>query len=509
MYGVAAESNVQIPYSSRLMSFQQKKIRHGAIKTRLPDEPKQKENSMLQKIKAKYRTRSLSLILGAVMIIGGSYFVVSFTRTLYTYLSNFEVKELVFMWATELKKSPQNYTNILIAGAGGQEHESPDLTDSIMVASIDEDSNIISMISIPRDLYFLDQQSRINKLYYTAKNKFINKFDREEAEASHLAMNSLKEQVGDLLGIEIQYYIKTDFEAFRDIVDALDGINVDVKEDINDPYYPDEKTVGYSPFNIKKGIQHLDGKTALKYVRSRKTTSDYDRSQRQRQVILAIKDAAMSKEVLTSPNKIKELYDSVRNNVETDFNITELIRLAEIGTTFQTDRLISFGLHDDPLNPGGFLYTPPREQFEGAFVLIPYKDEYIKDFASMIFNHRLLYIDKPEIVVLNGTSYSGLATNIFYYLQRFGLNTIDATNTIEKENFAKNTIYYPESNDEAASAIFSLIKDDWTMIPCIKNTEKAENFEENPYCEEFKNKVIIIAGEDFDKKSVALSSGGR
>lgn len=486
-------------------------------KAAIPNDPKHqadskkiaKSNSFIKKLRTRYQTRKLSLVFGAFLIFGGVYFAYGITKTGYNYIKNFELKELVFMWGAELDKSPNNFTNILVVGTGGQQHESPDLTDSIMVVSIDENSGTVSMLSIPRDLYFRDYWSRINKIFYTAKQKYLNKFSKEEDEAVDLAMNTLKDNVEEFLNVDIQYYIKTDFKAFQDIVDALGGITLHVKEAINDPYYPDDKTYGYDPFKIDKGVQQLDGETALKYVRSRKTTSDYDRSQRQRQVVLAIKESAMSREVLTSPTKIKELYNSVQENVVTDLSILEIITLAKIATSFHPDSIISYGLHDDPLNPGGFLYTPPRDQYDGAFVLVPHQNETIHEFVSLLFNHRQVYVDKPEIVILNGTSRSGLATKIFYHLQRFGLNTIDATNTIDKEKFTENIIYYPQNNDEAVGAIFTLIKEDWTMLPCLKNEENQENidenFEPNIYCDEYDDKIVVIAGEDFNKNSIALS----
>ena len=94
------------------------------------------------------------------------------------------------------------------------------------------------------------------------------------------------------------------------MVDALGGIDIDVPRAINDPYFPDERLVGYAPFNVKAGPQKMDGATALKYSRSRKTTSDFDRSERQQLVIDAIKKKALSVGVLSNPVKINNFINS-------------------------------------------------------------------------------------------------------------------------------------------------------------------------------------------------------
>lgn len=452
-----------------------------------------------QRMRPKFS--KFSSFLGAVLIILGTWFAFQITVTVYRYVTYFEWKDLVFMWGAELKADTHDHTNILLVGVGGTAHESPDLTDSIIVASIDNYTHAISMISIPRDLYIPEKNTRINQVYQYARSKYKKQLHKEASKAKSLAMDDLTETVGNLFDIDIHYHIKVDFKAFKDVVDALGGITVLVENAINDPYYPDEHTVGYDPFKISKGLHTLDGETALKYVRSRKTTSDYDRSRRQRQVILAVKDAALATNTLTSPVKIKALYDAVSANLDTNFTVQEIIRLAEIGSEISSTDLVSYGIHDDPLRTGGFLYTPSREDYGGAFVLLPYNYEWVHTFARYLFVHRSLYQDPSHMIVLNGSQKSGIASKIYFYLQRFGLNVTDVDNTIERDLYNKNIILDGTDNEDTVNLIKDLLDENnnWSVEKCPTELDKELDTDvsnADPHCSKYPNSLIIIAGKD-------------
>ncbi|WP_321490395.1 LCP family protein [uncultured Hyphomonas sp.] len=154
------------------------------------------------------------------------------------------------------------------------------LSDSIMIVSINPVRPSISVLSLPRDLYISSKvgDRKINEIYAAAQYKH----------GEPKGLEIVKDAISKFTGIEIHYGAVVDFALFRDSVDLLGGVDVFVPQDINDEHYPDEN-FGYQTFVIRRGLQHLNGDMALKYARSRKTTSDYDRARRQQDLTLAIR----------------------------------------------------------------------------------------------------------------------------------------------------------------------------------------------------------------------------
>src|SRR3989339_1759318 len=224
---------------------------------------------------------NLSIIISMVI-------VVLLCAAIVKVLLNIDFKTIFLAAGSDLTADENGRTNFLIIGTGGAYHDGPDLTDTIIVTSLDQDNETLSMISIPRDFYIVNDvkgipDSKINETYYYAKKHFNDPLK---------GLEYFKSKVEELSNLKIQYYIKIDFSGFEKIIDALGGIDVDVPESIYDPYYPKEGTIYFETFSIKAGQQHMDGKTALEYARSRETSSDFDRSRRQHEIIYAIKEKA-------------------------------------------------------------------------------------------------------------------------------------------------------------------------------------------------------------------------
>lgn len=380
-----------------------------------------------------------------LLVIFGVFVVIKVTGVAYNAVSNFSPKELIFAVGSDLQKDQYGYTNILLLGDGGHERDGADLIDTIIVASIDYEKNAVSLFSIPRDFYVkandeigIVYSGKINELYRDHKNVMEDEEDRFQL---------FKKTAGDIVGLDIQYYVRLDFDAFVEVIDGLGGITVDVQNDIYDPYYPRETDDGYTLFTIEKGIQEMDGETALKFVRSRKTTSDFDRAARQQLVIESIQQKALSMDVLTSPGKLKDLYYAVEKNVNTDMTMREMISMAGVGKKVDRSHLVRKVIHDDPGQEGGFLYTPERELYNGQFVLIPFGNDYelIHKYTNLIFHQREIFWDMPKIEILNATKLSGVARNAAYQLVRFGFDVESIDN-------------YYDVNDEKAYSETSFIE---------------------------------------------------
>ncbi len=394
--------------------------------------------------------------MASILIMVGIFVVGKVMIGTYRWVSGFDAKDLLFAVGSELEKDEYNYTNILLLGDGGHVRDGADLVDTIMVASIDYQKNAVSLLSIPRDFYIergltedLVWPGKINELYRNHKNQM------SEKERFELFMNV----VGEIVNLDIQYYARVDFDAFVEVIEALDGITVNVQEAIYDPYYPNETDDGYTVFSIKKGLQEMDGETALKFVRSRKTTSDFDRAARQQLVIEAIQQKALSKDILTSTNKLKKIYNAISENVNTNLSLREMISLGEFARHFDRNHLVRKVIHDDPGQDGGFLYTPERELYNGQFVLIPFGEDLdlIHKYTDLIFHKREALYFPATIEVLNATKIPGIARNTAYQLNRYGFDVVKIDNFFDAEGEKKylnsSVIYYYDYEEDKHGAI--------------------------------------------------------
>jgi len=381
-----------------------------------------------------------------------------------------DVKTLLLAAGEDLQKDSSNHTNFLILGTGGGKHDGADLTDTMMVASLNQEKGTLSVISIPRDLYVKDSllpSSKINEIYFNAKKYFNSEVE---------GLNYLQKKVEEIANLKIQYYIKIDFSGFVKIIDTLGGIDIDVPEAIYDPYYPKEGTIYYETFSISKGPHHLDGTTALKYARSRETSSDFDRSSRQQQIIYAIKDKALQTKTFLDQDKLKGLLSAVKDNMVTNMKVRELLTLGAIASNYSKDKIINRLIHDDPVQCGGFLYTPQKEFYGGIFVLIPAGgDNYIQEYIDLSINNPEAFKENAKIQILNGTKKSGVAAETKQVLKRFCFNIVRFGNGQSKE-LTKTTIYYK-------------------MLPLPKENPDDETKYYKPYTVDALKKLIPMASE--------------
>lgn len=386
--------------------------------------------------------KTKNYLAAGVLVIFGMFVVVKVTSAAYHFISDFNPKDLVFAVGADLEKDEHGYTNILLLGDGGHVRDGADLIDTIIVASIDYEKNAVSLLSIPRDFY-VDAEPE-NGILYSAKINELYRNHKNVVEKEDDLFQLFKKAAGEITNLDIQYYVRVDFNAFVDIVDSLGGVSVDVQEPIYDPYYPNDSDDGYTVFRIDAGPQEMDGETALKFARSRKTTSDFDRSARQQLLLEAIQRKALSKDVLTSTSKLKDLYGAFSKNINTDMSLREMIALAGFAKNMDHSHMVRKVIHDDPGQEGGFLYTPERQFYNGQFVLIPFGNNFdlIHKYADLVFNQREMFWDPPTIEVLNATRLPGIARNAAYQLNRFGFDVESIDNYYDENG---NKAYLDES----------------------------------------------------------------
>lgn len=391
-----------------------------------------------QEVSLLRRLVAILFSLGLVVILLGIL-----VRTLLS-LHIVTVSGIAGIVGSPLPQDENGFTNILILGQGDDSHQGVDLTDTMIVASFDpHKTKSVVMLSIPRDLYVRKTQNmgrgRINSLYRDYKVSLIRK-GTDKTLASRMAMEELAKEVGQMVGVQIHRVARADFIGFQQVVDALGGVDINVPQTIVDTTYPGPN-YSYTTFRIEAGPQHLDGETALKYARSRHSTSDFSRSARQQQLLVAIAQRAREKGILRSPSTLTSLYKTVSEHTETTMSLRELIGMAAWAHDIDRSHIITgqinnvSGIAGGPSEAGGFLYNPPMAAYGGAYVLMPVPvrgggDPYtaIRTYMQLMMQNRTFYLQKPTVDVLNAGARSGLARAMASELIRYGFQINELRN---------------------------------------------------------------------------------
>jgi LCP family protein required for cell wall assembly len=225
--------------------------------------------------------------------------------------------------------------NILLLGYGGPGHDGPYLTDSMMLLSIRPGQREAMMISVPRDLWVkipaLPRNGymwgKLNSAYAIGMdhNDFPNV--RPEWKTETGGGDLAAATVSQVTGLPVDYWVGVDFKAFRDVVNALGGIRVDVPTALDDPYFPVGETTGMMRIHVDAGSQQFNGERALQYTRSRETTSDFDRSRRQQLVMLAVRQRVFT---LNAVPRMMSLLSALQDNVRTNLRPGDMQQLADL-----------------------------------------------------------------------------------------------------------------------------------------------------------------------------------
>lgn len=216
--------------------------------------------------------------------------------------------------------------NILVMGYGGAGWDGPYLTDSMMVISLIPGDHATTLISVPRDLWVQvpPNSGNYSKLNYAFEQGFYNGYNPGTAGASQLPPGQLAggmeaaAKVSEITGLNIPYFMTIDFQGFRELIDALGGIDVNVPRTIVLNYPPKS---GW-PKQFTKGMQHMNGVRALQYARARYVRSpasegtDFARAARQQLIIRAVVDRMRSPSVWPGLSKeLKALQKTIYSNL--------------------------------------------------------------------------------------------------------------------------------------------------------------------------------------------------
>ena len=276
----------------------------------------------------------------------------------------------------DILRATSGRTNFLILGMGGASHEAADLTDTIMFVSLNPLTRDTVLLSIPRDLWVASLRAKINTAYHYG------------------GLTAAKTAVTAILGQPIHYAVTLDFTGFTQAIDLVGGINITVPQTFDDFQYPipGKETAlpadRYEHLHFDAGRQHLDGATALKYVRSRNAEgeqgTDFARSRRQQQVISAFKDKLFSAQTLLNPTRLLELKRTLSASLIHDLSDAEILALAKLAIGFSSTHLRS-GVLDTESEL--LIHPPVSARYDSQWVLIPRDDQQFKSYVTnLIFS---------------------------------------------------------------------------------------------------------------------------
>jgi LCP family protein required for cell wall assembly len=312
-------------------------------------------------VKKRLRRRSLvlrgaSLVLAVFLLTGGFLTWKGYNKLHKVFHGTTTVAALSAQKVAPslLKGEGDGRVNILLLGIGGPGHDGPDLTDTMVVLSVDPVNNTASMLSIPRDLWvkmpvnYFGNNQKINAAYESGKYHYLGKMDASNGNAGAVEAGFAADDqvVKDVLGVDINYHVLVNFQAFRQAIDTVGGVTVDVTSELYDPTMAWENH--WNPVLASPGVQQMNGVQALLYARSRETSSDFARTERQRQILVALKDKVLTAGTLSNPAKIDGLMNAFGDNVYSDLSTQGALRLVSIMKNIGDNKITSLDLATPP-----------------------------------------------------------------------------------------------------------------------------------------------------------------
>ncbi len=329
----------------------------------------------------------------------------------------------------------KNRVTILIMGLDYRDWEQggPSRTDTMILFTIDPVTNTAGMLSIPRDMWVNIPgygYYKINQAYY------FGELYKLPGGGPALAVETVKQ----FLGVDINYYAEIDFSAFVKFIDEIDGVKINI---------PDEITVytigGDRAVKLEPGVITLPGDIALAYARNRETAgSDFDRAKRQQQVIMAVRDRVLSFNMLPKLiTRAPALYNELSSGISTNMTLDEATKLGWLAIQIPQANITQAQLGPDQVEFG--------KSPDGLDILIPIPDK-VRQVRDQIFSsgtpvgpvavtqdlNTLVQDEQARISVQNGSGQDGIAGTTSTWLSGKGLNVVDQSNA----DYTDTTTFY-------------------------------------------------------------------
>mgnify|MGYP001581568995 FL=1 len=408
------------------------------------------------------------------------------------------VRNFVFSSDNVIAGQQEDRINILLLGIGGAGHEGPYLSDTNIILSIKPSTNQVAMVSVPRDLAVKINGHGIRKI-----NNASAFGEAEQADGGGEYARKIFEQT---FGMSIPYYARVDFTAFKELIDAVGGININVARAFTDTAYPGPED-SFQIISFDAGLQQLGGERALIFARSRHGSngegSDFARAKRQQLVLAAFKKKLLSASTYLNPLTLQKIMSSLSKHIITNMDFGQLMYLVGLAKEMNSDDVKTLVLDD---SPNGFLKAITGD--EGAYLLAPKTGNYSEvNFAvNNIFsatNTDPVYtpdqnkpapvsaaIPSARIEILNGTWQAGLAAIKKQELEKDGL-AIAAIGNSAKRPISTTTIYIITAN--TSSTIINALT---AKLQASSTTALPEWLQSAYNASSSSSDIIILLGED-------------
>lgn len=367
-----------------------------------------------------------------------------------------------------LKGEDSERINILLLGAAGEKKPGGNLTDTVMIMSVDVKNKKVALFSLPRDLYVQipastrgDDRSSTrggpDTQTYTKINS-LYPIGIKEGEG----INLIKKAVEEITGIDLNYYLAIDFEGFKKIIDHIGGVNITSERDIYDTRYPGPN-YSYETFSLSKGFHLLDGETALKYVRQRHgdPEGDFGRAKRQQQVIQAVKNKLFSVQTFLNVVTLNNILDTLGESIRTDItfgDIDSFIKLSKEVDTQNITNVVADAWKKDSLLKVSHVPTANAMMF----ILVPRVGNYseIQDLEKNIFNldelkkrQDIIAEENAKIAIKNSSGDNQLAGKIKDLLiDKLGIKNVSIVSAASKATVSETTV----ADNSAGIKLFTL-----------------------------------------------------
>jgi len=313
-------------------------------------------------------------------------------RPIYVFsINTLKINPIKLIVSSNTIEKYNDQVNILLLGIAGGNHDGPNLSDSIMVANYNFKTNKLTTISLPRDIWSDTLNDKINSAYAygEAKEPGVGGFILAKAEISAI------------IGQPIQYAAVMDFDKFKELIDYLGGIEVDVEKSFVDNKFPiagrendecggDPKySCRYETISFQKGLIKMSGDTALKFVRSRYSEgsegTDFSREERLQKIFIAVKNKIINIIKTLNINKYQELYSLLDRLIRRDLTNQQsgvIVKNVLLRKKISLEKIV--------LNDNLFINPPISDEYDQMWVLIP------KDSLSSIHKYVRCQLDKTN-----------------------------------------------------------------------------------------------------------------
>lgn len=426
------------------------------------DVDKKRPNKHDPYVRARKRKIIKRIIIAIIvlLILGGIAFAINaFVQSSKIFKGN--IFEALTEQNTPLSKDSYGKTNILIFGTSEDDpgHDGANLTDSIMILSIDQDKKTANMLSIPRDLWVqydtkctVGYAGKINATYECA----LEKNNNDENAASM----AFAQKVDEVFGVNIQYYAHVNYGVVRDTVDAVGGVDVNIVGDGSKGIYDtnfDWNCPSGKPYTCKNvyyptdGTYHLTGTQALYLARARAdgglysykdfglARGDFDRQQNQQKILQALQAKATSASVLANPLAVTNLINSLGSNLRTNFQTKEITTLVSLAKTVKPADVkslditaSSLGIITTGTGPDGSSIVRPTAG------LLDYSD--LRSYVKAVWSGDTSALENATVAVYNGSQTAGVAGTTATTLKDAGFN-VTTIDDVTKDYAPKYTLY--------------------------------------------------------------------